>query len=289
MFFGRKNCAEACRSGVHLSLALSCESRVVAWVFPARPSMVKRAIMVADDTKSGVDISVVIPAFNEEECIGRCVDEVRAVIARLGGRYEIIVVDDGSTDGTFDLLKQCKERTPELVVLRFDGNYGQTAAFDAGFKAARGRVVVTMDADLQNDPNDIPELVRLADQWDVVCGYREKRHDSVVRRISSRIANWVRNTLTHESIRDVGCSVRAIRAEALKGLKLYNGMHRFLPTLLRQDGCSVSEVPVKHRPRRWGRAKYGIRNRLFRGLRDLFAVRWMMSRWLRYRVEERIE
>jgi len=163
------------------------------------------------------------------------------------------------------------------------------SAFDAGFKAARGKAVITMDADQQNDPADIPRLLEALEQWDVVCGYRQKRHDSVVRRISSRVANWVRNKLTRESIRDVGCSLRAVKRECLQGLKLYNGMHRFLPTLLRLDGWRVTEVPVNHRPRRRGKSKYGIRNRLFRGLRDLMAVRWMRSRWLRYRIAERIE
>ena len=241
------------------------------------------------DGKREVDVSVVIPAFNEEESIAACVDEIRAVMDGLGEPYEVIVVDDGSTDGTFGILRKKKKDMHRLVILRFDANHGQTAAFDAGFRAARGKAIVTLDADLQNDPADIPRLLELLDRWDVVCGYRQKRHDSPVRRASSRIANWVRNKLTHESIRDVGCSLRAFKAECVGGLKLYNGMHRFLPTLLRLDGYSVTEVSVGHRRRRWGKSKYGIRNRLFRGLRDLMAVRWMRSRWLRYRIEEQVE
>jgi len=238
---------------------------------------------------SDVELSLIIPAYNEEESIGACLDEVNAVLGAFGRSYEILVVDDGSTDGTLRVLRERKKQIPQLVVLRFDGNHGQTAAFDAGFKAARGKAVITMDADQQNDPADIPRLLEALEQWDVVCGYRQKRHDSVVRRISSRVANWVRNKLTRESIRDVGCSLRAVKRECLQGLKLYNGMHRFLPTLLRLDGWRVTEVPVNHRPRRRGKSKYGIRNRLFRGLRDLMAVRWMRSRWLRYRIAERIE
>jgi len=240
-------------------------------------------------SKAAVEVSVVIPAFNEEQSIGPCLDEVAAVMAHLGKPYEIIVIEDGSTDGTFAALKAKKKDIPQLVVLRFDSNHGQTAAFDAGFKAARGKVIVTMDADLQNDPRDIPRLVELIDMWDVVCGVRQKRHDSLVRRASSRIANWVRNKLTRENVRDVGCSLRAFRAECLRGLKLYTGMHRFLPTLLKLDGWTVGEVAVNHRARQWGKAKYGIRNRLFPALRDLFAVRWMKSRWLRYQIKERIE
>jgi len=239
--------------------------------------------------RSAVDISVVIPAFNEEECIAPCVEEVRGVMAGLGLPYEIIVIDDGSTDGTLAALKEKKKDVPQLVILRFDANHGQTAAFDAGFRAASGKVIITMDADLQNDPADIPRLLEQIGPWDVVCGYRQQRHDSLVRRASSRIANWVRNKFTDEEIRDVGCSLRAFRAECVKRLKLYKGMHRFLPTLLKLDGWTVSEVAVNHRPRQWGKTKYGIRNRLFRGLCDLFAVRWMKSRWLRYRIEERIE
>jgi len=199
------------------------------------------------------------------------------------------VVDDGSTDGTFEQLRARKADVPELVIVRLDTNHGQTAAFDAGFRAARGPVIVTMDADMQNHPRDIPKLLERIGRWDVVCGVRQQRQDSFVRRASSRIANWVRNRLTHEQIQDVGCSLRAMKAECVRDLKLYEGMHRFLPTLLKLDGWTVTEVPVTHRPRKRGKAHYGIRNRLFRGLRDCFAVRWMQSRWIRYEIKERIE
>jgi len=232
------------------------------------------------------DISVVIPAFNEEESIALCLSEVKKAMDLTGRAYEIIVVDDGSADKTFEILREQKKTMPELVAVRFASNQGQTAAFDAGFRTARGKIIATMDADLQNDPADIPRLVALVGQWDVVCGYRQKREDSVVRRISSRIANGVRNRLTHETIRDVGCSLRAFRAECVRNLKLFDGMHRFLPTLFKLDGFTVTEVPVNHRPRKLGKSKYGVFNRLFKALRDLFAVRWMQRRWLRYKIEE---
>jgi len=233
-------------------------------------------------------VSIVIPAYNEEECIADCVDELRGVMDGLGEDYEVIVVDDGSTDATLERLRELKARCPQLRVLSFEANAGETAAMDAGLKNARGEFVVTMDADLQNDPADIPRMLEVAAEWDVVSGVRAKRHDSAVRRISSRVANWTRNRLTHESVSDVGCTLRVIRGRCLEGLKLYTGMHRFLPTLLRMDGCSITEVPVNHRPRTKGRSKYGVWNRLFKGLRDLFAVRWMQSRWLRYRIREEL-
>jgi len=235
-----------------------------------------------------INLSVVVPAFNEEGPVADCVREIARAVEGLGEPYEILVVDDGSTDRTFEVLKELKETVPALRVLRFARNCGQTAAFDAGFKAARGRVVVTLDADQQNDPADIPRLVELVGEWDVVCGVRAKRRDSLVRRISSRIANWTRNRLTGDNIRDVGCSLRAFRAECLADLKLYKGLHRFLPTLLKWEGWRVTEVPVNHRPRQSGRSKYGVWNRLFRGLRDLFAVRWMKSRHIRYEISEEI-
>jgi len=235
-------------------------------------------------------VSVVVPVYNEVESLTSLNSAIMETMDGFGEEYEIILVDDGSQDGSRELLRELTAQYRRHVrFLGFERNCGQTAAFDAGFKAARGDVIVTMDADLQNDPADIPRLVELTNRWDVVCGYRATRQDSVVRRVSSRIANWVRNRLTDESIRDVGCSLRAIRAECVDGLKLYNGMHRFLPTLLKLEGYRVTECPVNHRPRQAGRSKYGIRNRLFRGLRDAIAVRWMKSRWLRYRIEEKVD
>jgi glycosyltransferase involved in cell wall biosynthesis len=239
--------------------------------------------------KDSCDISVVIPVFNEEESVARCVPEAAAVLSDTGKSFEILVVDDGSTDGTFPTLRRLRETIPQLVIIRFEANAGQTAAFSAGFDQASGKAVVTMDGDLQNDPSDIPALLEKLGDYDVVCGYRKNRRDSVVRRLSSRVANAVRNRLTGESIRDTGCSLKAFKAEHLGKLKLYTGMHRFFPTLLRFEGCTVTEVPVNHRPRTLGKSKYGIGNRLFRSLRDLMAVRWMKSRLMNYSIAERID
>ncbi|HRU06767.1 MAG TPA: glycosyltransferase family 2 protein [Candidatus Brocadiia bacterium] len=230
--------------------------------------------------------SVVIPAYNEEECIERCVREVCEVMDTLNQPYEVIVTDDGSKDRTLAILVSLKKEFPQLVVLHLKKNSGETAATDAGFRRARGEIILTFDADLQNDPHDAPRLLQMMDQWDVVCGVRAKREDSFIRRASSRIANGIRNWITHENISDTGCSTKVFRAKFVRNVKLYTGMHRFLPTLMRLEGARVTETPVNHRQRGGGQSKYGVWNRLFKSLRDLFAVRWMQSRWLRYEVEE---
>jgi dolichol-phosphate mannosyltransferase len=236
-----------------------------------------------------IELSLVIPAYNEEQSIEPCVREANGVLAGLGKRYEIVVVDDGSTDGTFERLRALKKDVSALRAVRFARNRGQTTAMAAGFEHARGEIIVTMDADMQNDPADIPRLLEKMDEWDVVCGVRAGRRDSFVRKASSAVANTVRNRLTHESIRDVGCTLRAMRARHVRRIKLFEGMHRFLPTLLKLEGARVVEIPVSHRPRTKGANKYGIGNRLFKGLRDLFAVRWMQSRYVKYEVKEEIE
>ena len=236
-----------------------------------------------------MEVSLVIPAYNEDECIADAVAEVRQALRKTGRSFELVVVDDGSVDRTFSILRRLKPGMPELRALCLTRHCGQTAAMDAGFAHARGDIVITMDADRQNDPADIPRLLEMTNEWDVVCGRRRKREDNLVRRISSRIANRVRNRLTRETIRDTGCTLKAFRRTFLARVKLFEGMHRFLPTLLRLEGARVTEVEVGHRPRLRGESKYGVWNRLFRSLRDLFAVRWMQSRWIRYEIGEEIE
>ncbi len=223
-------------------------------------------------------ISIVVPVYNEEESLPVLAAEIAAAMARVAGEYEVLWVDDGSTDGSAAALGRLAAADARARVLRLLRNSGQSAALAAGFAHARGEVVVTLDADLQNDPADIPKLLAALAGCDVVCGVRARRQDDWVRRLSSRIANRVRNRLTGESVTDVGCTLRACRAEFLRRVPVWKGMHRFLPTLLRMEGARVREVPVGHRARRYGQAKYGIGNRLWRGLADLFAVRWMQSR-----------
>lgn len=233
-----------------------------------------------------LDYSVVIPVYNEEESLPPLVEGVVRVMAGVGKPYEVVLVDDGSSDRSWAVMGELKTKNPALHLVKFRKNCGQSAAFAAGFAAARAAVVITMDADLQNEPEDIPKLLALMGEWDVVCGWREKRQDSKLRLISSRIANGVRNWLSQETIRDTGCSLKAFRAECVKRMKLYNGMHRFFPTLAKFDGYRVTEVPVRHHARQYGKSKYGVWNRVFRSFVDLMAVRWMKKRWLRYEVEQ---
>jgi dolichol-phosphate mannosyltransferase len=235
-----------------------------------------------------VELSVVIPVYNEEENLPLLWPELRGVLQSMGVAFEVIFVDDGSRDRSAELIRAMRESDPRVRLVRLKVNAGETAATDAGFKAARGHRVVTMDADLQNDPHEIPALVQRLEQWDAVTGWRVARGDgdSLARRVSSRIANRTRNWLSDESIQDSGCTFRAFRRECLRGLVLYRGFHRFIPTLLRMRGYRVVEVPVRNRPRRFGQSKYGVLNRVFVAFVDLLVVRWMKDRLLRYEVAE---
>ena len=233
------------------------------------------------------DLSVVFPVYNEEENIPVLLDEIARAI---GGKwsYEMVAVDDGSKDRSLSILREMRTKYPNLRVLTFEKNSGQTAALDAAWRAARGRMVVSLDADLQNDPADIPQMIRtLEDQKaDLVIGVRTNRRDTWSRRMQSRIGNGVRNWITNDKITDTGCSLKLVKREAIDRVRLFTGMHRFLPTLVRIDGYKVVEMPVNHRPRRFGVSKYGAMNRAARGLVDCLAVRWMTKRALHYRVHE---
>ena len=224
--------------------------------------------------------------YDERDNLEPLHEELAAALAGVPGGVEFVYVDDGSRDGSADVLARLAKRDERVRVLRLVENRGQTAAFDAGFHAAWGEVVATLDADGQNDPADLPRLLAALDRADVVNGVRVGRRDGLVRKLSSRIGNGFRNWMTRESVSDVGCSLRVMRASHLRRVKLHRGMHRFLPTLLRMEGARVIELPVGHRPRRHGRSKYGIANRLFVGLADVFAVRWMQRRRLDYRLRE---
>jgi len=234
------------------------------------------------------DLSVVIPVYNEEENLPVLWEELRGVLEGLGLAVEVIFVDDGSRDGSPEIVRGLREADPRVRLVRLKSHAGETAATDAGLKAALGRWVVVMDADLQNDPADIPTLLGYLDRWDAATGWRRERAhgDDWRRRVASRIANRVRNRLSDETIQDSGCTFRAFRRECLRDLVLYRGLHRFIPTLLTLRGYRVIEVPVNHRPRRFGRSKYGVWDRAFVAFADLLAIRWMKSRLLRYEVAE---
>lgn len=234
---------------------------------------------------AAVDLSIVVPAFDEEDNLDRLVAELRQALENEGLVTEIILVDDGSRDGTGAKITALAAAHREVRGLHFRRNSGQTAAMDAGFKAARGRWVVTIDADLQNDPADIPKLLEALEGHDAAVGYRATREDNWLRRLSSRFANAVRNRLSGDDIIDTGCTLKAFRRECLNDFTLYHGMHRFLPTLLRMNGRDVVQVPVGHRRRVHGDSKYGVWNRALPAFVDLLAVRWMKKRNLNYEVE----
>ena len=229
-----------------------------------------------------IALSVVIPVYNEAENIRPLVERLESALRAATGQVEIWFVDDGSTDQTLALLKEAQQKDARIRIAHFRRNLGQTAAMAAGFHLARGNAVVTIDGDLQNDPSEMLRLAGMLGEWDVVCGIRVHRQDTLWKRISSRIANAFRNWITGDDIVDTGCTLKAYRRECLERLELYRGMHRFLPTLLKMRGFRVTQVPVSHHPRRAGKTKYGTWTRLKKGLVDVWAVRWMKKNWIDY-------
>ena len=224
-------------------------------------------------------VSVIVPLFNEEENISILQSELRAALDGLD--YEIVFVDDGSVDCTIERI----ETAPNVRLIRFEKNTGQSAALYAGLQAARGANAVLIDGDLQNDPADIPRLLaEVARGADLVCGYRINRQDTLVKRLTSRIANAVRRRFTKDGVRDTGCTLKAIRRECVSALVPFKGMHRFIPALIKGAGYRLVEIPVNHRPRRFGRSKYGLGNRALRATIDMFGVRWLLSRRLNYKI-----
>ncbi len=227
------------------------------------------------------EISVVIPLFNEEENMPILQKELFRALDGLS--FEIVFVDDGSKDGTLAAI----ESSPQIRVVQFETNAGQSAAMYAGIHAARGKTVVLLDGDLQNDPADIPRLLaEIAAGADLVCGYRAKRRDSLSKKITSRVANFVRSRFTGDGVRDTGCTLKAMRAECASALVPFRGMHRFLPALIKGAGFTIKEIPVNHRPRRFGVSKYGLGNRAIKATVDMFGVKWLLSRQLNYRVKK---
>lgn len=234
--------------------------------------------------------SVVIPIKDERDNLTPLTERVLKVLsAREESKtapFELVYIDDGSSDGSSELLDQLQQTYPAVRVLHFDRNYGQSSAFDAGFKHSTGELVITLDGDLQNDPADIDKMLPLLQQFDLVCGWRTSRNDNLVRKLSSRIANAVRSAVTGDRVHDTGCSLKIFRRAVVDKLQLFTGMHRFFPALALMHGFSVTEIPVSHHPRAHGTSKYGVGNRLFKSLYDLIAVRWMQHRCLRYRFRD---
>ncbi len=229
-------------------------------------------------------LSAVVPAYNEVENLPALVAELRAALDATQRHWELLLVDDGSRDGTGEAMERERVADARIRVLRLESNAGQSAALAAGLARARGDVVVTLDADLQNDPADIPALLVALELADVVSGVRAERHDSWIRRVSSRVANATRRAALGDSVTDIGCSLKAYRREALRDVPMFVGVHRFLPALCAFKGARVVEVAVRHRPRTKGVSKYGMGNRLWRGIHDLIGVSWLKHRLVRYRV-----
>jgi dolichol-phosphate mannosyltransferase len=226
-------------------------------------------------------LSVVVPLFNEEDNIAILHSELTEALAQFD--YEILLIDDGSTDQTLQRIPD----DPRIRVLRFEKNAGQSAAMFAGLHAARGATAVLLDGDLQNDPADIPKMLAEIERGaDLVCGYRAKRKDTMVKRLTSRIANFVRSRFTKDGVRDTGCTLKAMRRECVTALVPFKGMHRFIPALIKGAGYHLVEIPVNHRARKFGLSKYGLGNRAVRATVDMFGVRWLLSRQLRYKVRE---
>lgn len=237
------------------------------------------------DMDAPVELSVILPVFNEQECIEATLRELDGALARLGRSYEIIAVNDGSTDRTPELIRNLARTMPALRLLSVVPNSGQSAAMGAGFKAARGAVAITMDADGQNDPADIPRLIEGLREADVCCGYRVNRRDTIGKRWGSRLANAIRRVLLHDGIIDTGCTLKAFKSVFVRDLPMqFRGMHRFLPVLTQMQGALVVQIPVNHRPRAAGVSKYTNLGRLRQTIGDLRAVRWMQTRHRRFTV-----
>jgi len=235
-----------------------------------------------ENLRTSPELSVVVPIFNEVENIPYLQEELGKALAGLD--YEIVLVDDGSTDGSAEKVSP----DPRVRVVRLEKNAGQSAAMYVGMNQAKGAIVALIDGDLQNDPADIPKAVALVrnGEADLVCGYRAKRKDTVVKRITSRVANLVRSRFTGDGVRDTGCTLKAMKRECVQALVPFHGMHRFIPALVKGAGYRLKELPVNHRPRQHGISKYGLANRALWATMDMFGVRWLLSRQLKYRVRD---
>ena len=236
-------------------------------------------------------LSLVIPCHNEAGNLRQLVAEIDRALALLACDYEVVITDDASTDGSWNVLRDLAAREPRVRIQRFARNCGESAASWAGMRAARGRLIVTLDADLQNDPAEIPRFLDALANADCVCGTRVQARgggDRWIRVVSSRLANWVRLRLAGDALSDAGCTYRAFRRECLENIRFFNGIHRFLPTLIQMEGFRVTEIPVANRERSFGMSHYGIGNRVFRASADLLAIRWMRSRAVRFEIRDSV-
>ncbi len=237
------------------------------------------------------ELSLVIPCYNEQDNLRPLLAAIRAAADPLALDYEVVITDDCSRDNSWEILKTLAAEDRRLRAQRLARNCGESAASWAGMKAARGKYIVTLDADLQNDPKDLPKFLEALKHYDCVCGTRVKARgegDNFIRVASSRVANWVRNKLSGEQIADAGCTYRAFKRECIRNLKFFKGMHRFLPTLFKIEGHTVTEIEVSNNPRFAGRSHYGVWNRLFASFYDLLAVRWMKRRMFRFHIAEKV-
>lgn len=233
------------------------------------------------------ELSVIVPFYNETDTVEAVLEEILSLLKSIGRSFEVLAINDGSTDKTADKLARLQSIHPRLRVLTLAANSGQSAAFGAGFKACRGDVTILMDGDGQNDPHDIPMLLEALDGFDACCGYRSTRRDTASKRLASRLANGFRRAILHDGIRDTGCSLKAIRTSWLRDLPMdLRGMHRFLPALLLMRGARITQRPVHHRPRSAGQSKYSNFGRLKETISDLWAVRWMQKRHRNIQLKE---
>ena len=232
------------------------------------------------------DVSIVVPAHNEAENLPTLIHEMSQAMKRTDYSYEIVVIDDCSEDKTPSLIEEIQQTNSHVVYYRMKKRCGQSGGLSAGFDVARGEYIVTIDADLQNDPADIPALLANLNKSDVSIGWRKYRKDPISKKIISKVANFIRNWATGECVKDTGCGLKAFKRESLEKIHRFDGMHRFFPTLVKMHGYTVSEVPVNHRPRTKGRTHYNIFNRSIRPICDLMAIRWLQKRTLRYQLSE---
>lgn len=231
-------------------------------------------------------VSVVVPVFNEVENVAILAAQIDLAFGELPDyEYECIFVNDGSIDGTYEQIEQLANQNARVHAIHFTSNYGQSAALTAGMRHSKGEYILTLDGDLQNDPADFPLVLELLKEYDCVCGYRAERKDTLVKRISSKIANAIRNVILKDGLRDIGCGLKGFRRVCLEHIISFNGVHRFFPAILQSAGLTITECKVRHHSRRHGTSKYGINNRLWRGIYDLFGVRWLKKRYVRYTIE----